>query len=161
MLGSGGGSRTPFTHTPKWHTPLFLEHTLTQRHHRLVASDSETVPHRPVDDDEAQAHHHEGYAQRSKAGSLWGGGGRHSGGVSVQQQQPNQHMNGGRWRRGSSYQDLRSGIHGFLVFGNNTDVEDRGENENEARSWGGTWRDGIKSRSCLKTKWEDFGFTVL
>lgn len=35
---------------------------------------------------------------------------------------------------GWSYEDLRSGAHGFFVFGNNTDVEDSGENENEARS---------------------------
>lgn len=46
---------------------------------------------------------------------------------------------------GGSYQDLRSGAHGFFVFGNNTDVEDSGENENEARSWGGAWKDTKKS----------------
>lgn len=52
---------------------------------------------------------------------------------------------------GGSYQDLRSGAQGFCVFGNNTDVEDSRKNEDEARSWGGTWKDKKRSRSCLKT----------
>lgn len=58
-----------------------------------------------------------------------------------------------KWREvGGSYQDLRSGAHGFFVFGNNTDVEDSRENENEARSWCGTWKDIKGEKKLLKNK---------
>lgn len=59
-----------------------------------MASYGKTVTHGPVDDDEAQTHHHEGYAQRSKAGSLEGGAATR--GLRVQQQ-PDQHINGMKW----------------------------------------------------------------
>lgn len=96
-----------------------------------MTSYGKTVTHRPVDDDEAQTHHHEGYAQRSKADSL-GRGGRSNTGAQSSATTRSVH----KWDGvvGWSYQDLRSGAHGFFVFGNNTDVEDSGENENEARS---------------------------
>lgn len=61
-----------------------------------MASYGETVTHRPVDDDEAQTHHHEGYAQRSKAGSLGGGATQELRGGA----RPNQHINGMKWRKG-------------------------------------------------------------
>lgn len=57
--------------------------------------------------------------------------------------------------RAGSYQDLRSGAQGFSVFGNNTDVKDSRENKDETRSWGGTWKDKKRSRSCLKTTPEE------
>lgn len=67
-----------------------------------MASYGKTVTHRPVDDDEAQTHDHEGYAQRSKAGSLGVGGveGGAATWVLRVQQQPNQHINGMKWGGG-------------------------------------------------------------
>lgn len=90
--------------------------------------------------------------------AAWGGGSTATRVLRVQQQ-PNQHINGmkcvcvGGW----SYQDLRSGAHGFFVFGNNTDVEDSGENENEAGSWGGAWKD---TKKLHQTDLQD-GFSIL
>lgn len=60
-----------------------------------MTSYGKTVTHRPVDDDEAQTHHHEGYAQRSKADSL-GRGGAATRELRVQQQ-PDQYINGMEW----------------------------------------------------------------
>lgn len=87
--------------------------------------------------------------------AAWGGGAATR--VLRVQQQPNQHINGwSGWVGGGSYQDLRSGAHGFFVFGNNTDVEDSGENENEAGSWGGAWKD---TKKLHQTDLQD-GFSI-
>lgn len=78
--------------------------------------------------------------------AAWGRTGAATWVLSVRQQRPNQHMNGGRWE---PYQDLRSGAQGFPFFGNNTDIEDSRKNEDEARSWGGSWKDGKKKEQKL------------
>ena len=38
------------------------------------------------------------------------------------------------------HQDLGSGVHGFVFFGDDADVENSREDENEAGSRRGTWK---------------------
>lgn len=94
------GNSAPFpTNIPN----AFSKHKHTRKQ-LLVSSRSPAVPWCPVDENEAQTHHHEGDAQSSKTNSqyFWSGG------------------------------------QGFIISRNDADVEDSGENENEAGSWCGT-----------------------
>lgn len=56
------------------------------------------------------------------------------------------------------HQDLGNRVHGFLVFGDDADVENGGENENEAGGRGGTWKqkeEGLVENEAYneKTQW--------
>lgn len=107
-------------------------------------------PRDPVNDDETQAHGHQQEANRSKTKGLLEIRNEHQarekdGAFSTT---PAHGLQGPSYQSSPSYQDFRGGSCRLLLRGHDSEVEDGGEDEDEARSRCGTCKGQNLATAC-------------